>query len=90
MILSKEELNLQIDSDINKQIKLHARPTPQCCEIARVQSWLEIVNPHAAGIDVGSRSHFVATGQGKEDVREFGAYNDAICNRWFCGFVKKE
>ena len=39
---------------------------------------MEIVNPHAAGIDVGSRSHFVATGQGKEDVREFGVYNDDL------------
>jgi len=30
-----------MDSDINKQIMLHVRPTPQCCVIARVQSWLE-------------------------------------------------
>lgn len=33
---------------------------------------LEIVNPQAAGIDVGSRSHFVAKGQQTDDVREFG------------------
>ncbi len=33
---------------------------------------LEIVNPKAAGIDVGSRSHFVAKGQQTDDVREFG------------------
>ena len=33
---------------------------------------LEIVNPNAAGIDVGSRSHFVAKGQQTDDVREFG------------------
>lgn len=33
---------------------------------------LEIVNPSAAGIDVGSRSHYVAVGQGSNDVREFG------------------
>jgi transposase len=39
---------------------------------------MEIVNPHAAGIDVGSRSHFVAVGQGKEDVREFGVYNEDL------------
>lgn len=35
---------------------------------------MEIVNPHAAGIDVGSRSHFVAVGQGTDQVREFGVY----------------
>jgi transposase len=35
---------------------------------------LEILNPSAAGIDVGSRSHFVAVGQGSKDVREFGVY----------------
>lgn len=35
---------------------------------------LEIVNPDAAGIDVGSRSHFVAIGQQACDIREFGVY----------------
>lgn len=32
---------------------------------------MPIVNSKAAGIDIGSRSHFIAVGQGKEDVREF-------------------
>jgi len=36
---------------------------------------MKIVNPNAAGIDIGSRSHFVAIGQGLEDVREFGVYS---------------
>jgi transposase len=43
---------------------------------------LEIVNPHCGGIDIGSRSHFVAIGQDLNDVREFGVYADdltAIC-----------
>lgn len=39
---------------------------------------LEIINPHAAGIDVGSRSHYVAIGQGDEDVREFGVYAEDL------------
>ena len=39
---------------------------------------MEIVNPNAAGIDIGSRSHFVAVGQGSDDVREFGVYNDDL------------
>lgn len=39
---------------------------------------MQIVNLHAAGIDVGSRSHFVAVGQSKDDVREFGVYNEDL------------
>ncbi len=41
---------------------------------------MEIINSNAAGIDVGSRSHFVAIGQAKEDVREFGVYNEDLCS----------
>lgn len=37
---------------------------------------VEIVNAHACGIDIGSRSHFVAIGQGKDDVKEFGVYTE--------------
>ena len=36
---------------------------------------LEIVHPHAAGIDVGSRTHHVAIGQELSDVKEFGVYD---------------
>lgn len=36
---------------------------------------LEVINPLAAGIDVGSRSHWVAVGQTEQDVREFGVFN---------------
>ena len=35
---------------------------------------LEIVNPNAAGIDIGSRSHYVSIGQEVENVREFGVF----------------
>lgn len=35
---------------------------------------MQVVNPHCAGIDVGSRSHYVAIGQGEKDVKEFGVY----------------
>ncbi|MCC6186390.1 MAG: IS110 family transposase [Chitinophagaceae bacterium] len=37
---------------------------------------VEIVNAHACGIDIGSRSHFVSIGQGKDDVKEFGVYTE--------------
>lgn len=43
---------------------------------------LDIINPNCAGIDVGSKSHFIAVGQALEDVKEFGVYADdltAIC-----------
>ena len=43
---------------------------------------LDIINPNCAGIDIGSKSHFVAVGQALEDVKEFGVYADdltAVC-----------
>ena len=36
---------------------------------------MQILNPHAAGIDIGSKSHFLAVGQCPEDIREFGVYS---------------
>ena len=39
---------------------------------------MEVINPNAAGIDIGSRSHFVAIGQGDADVKEFGVYNEDL------------
>ncbi len=39
---------------------------------------MEIINHHAAGIDVGSRSHFVAVGQSLDDVKEFGVYAEDL------------
>jgi len=39
---------------------------------------MPVVNLAAAGIDVGSRSHFVAIGQNKEDVKEFGVYTEDL------------
>jgi transposase len=39
---------------------------------------MEVVNPQAAGIDVGSRSHWVAVGQTEQDVREFGVFNQDL------------
>jgi transposase len=37
---------------------------------------LEVVHPNAAGIDIGSRSHWVAVGQNAEDIKEFGVYSE--------------
>jgi len=42
--------------------------------MSRKKVEMDIVNPDCAGIDVGSNSHFVAVGQGLEDVKEFGVY----------------
>lgn len=43
---------------------------------------LDIINQDAAGIDIGSRSHYAAVGQSLEDVKEFGVYAEdltALC-----------
>lgn len=37
---------------------------------------MQVINPQAAGIDVGSRSHLVSIGQNPEDVREYGVYSE--------------
>lgn len=39
---------------------------------------MEIINPNAAGIDIGSRSHWVAIGQQEQDIREYGVYNEDL------------
>ena len=39
---------------------------------------MQIINPNCAGIDVGSRSHFVAIGQGADHVKEFGVYAEDL------------
>ena len=39
---------------------------------------MKIINPNCAGIDVGSRSHYVAIGQGNKDVKEFGVYAEDL------------
>lgn len=39
---------------------------------------MEVINPQAAGIDIGSRSHWLAVGQTEQDVREFGVYNQDL------------
>jgi len=46
---------------------------------------MRIINEHAAGIDVGSRFHFVAVGQDLDkDVREFGVFDLDLreCASW--------
>ena len=52
---------------------------------------MDIVNPNAGGIDVGSRSHFVAVGQALEDVKEFGVYAEDLIElcQWLlsCGIT---
>jgi transposase len=36
---------------------------------------MPVVNEHAAGIDIGSKSHYVAVGQSEEDVCKFNVYS---------------
>ena len=37
---------------------------------------MDIIHSQAAGIDVGSRSHYVAIDQNRENIREFGVYTE--------------
>ena len=39
---------------------------------------MNVIHPDAGGIDVGSRSHFVAINQEQKDVREFGVYAEDL------------
>jgi transposase len=39
---------------------------------------MAVVHPRAAGIDIGSKSNWVAIGQQKEDVKEFGVYTEDL------------
>jgi transposase len=48
---------------------------------------MKIINPHCAGIDVGSRAHFVAIGQMEKDVREFGVYAEDL--KQLCNWLKE-
>lgn len=49
---------------------------------------MEIIHADAAGIDVGSRSHYVAVGQSLEDVKEFGVYAEDLIElcQWLLSF----
>ena len=39
---------------------------------------MKIVNPNCAGIDIGSKSHYVAIGQSNQDVSQFGVYAEDL------------
>ncbi len=39
---------------------------------------LDVVNKNAAGIDIGSRSHWVAVGQTDAEIKEFGVYSENL------------
>jgi transposase len=49
-------------------------------QVAAADPGLSIINPHAAGIDVGNESHFVAVPPDRalEAVREFGCWTGAL------------
>ena len=52
--------------------------------MSKEQMALDVENPNAAGIDVGSRSHWVAVGQHAQDIKEFGVFSEdqqAMC-KW--------
>jgi transposase len=48
---------------------------------------MSIANPNAAGIDIGSRSHFVAVGQAADEIQEFGVYAEDLTS--ICDYLTK-
>jgi transposase len=58
----------------NLCFKIHSLVVISAMENKQIK--MNIVNPHAAGIDIGSRTHYVAIGQSTEDVRTFGIYTE--------------
>lgn len=49
---------------------------------------MKVIHSNAAGIDVGSKSHFVAIGQQKDEVREFGCYTNEL--HGLCRWLKEK
>lgn len=47
---------------------------------------MPIINPYAAGIDIGSRFHVVCIGQGEKDVKTFGVFTDDL--KQICDYLK--
>jgi transposase len=47
---------------------------------------MPIINPHAAGIDIGSRFHVVSIGQGEDDVKTFGVFTEDL--EQLCAYLK--
>jgi hypothetical protein len=63
-----------------RKAKADAKATGQAeAEVRRVEG-LSVVNTHAAGIDIGSRSHWVCVGVSADKdadvIREFSAYTE--------------
>lgn len=51
---------------------------------------MDIINPNAAGIDIGGRSHFVSINQYHSDVREFGAARKLATILWNMLYKKQQ
>jgi transposase len=45
---------------------------------------MPVINTYAAGIDVGGKVHYVAVGQSRENVRQFGVFTGDLheCAKW--------
>jgi len=59
-------------------------------KMSKVQAPIEftVLNPHAGGIDVGSRSHWVSTGCGEGQSKEFGVFTKDLHS--LCQWVKAQ
>src|ERR1700740_1331450 len=64
-----------------QRVQLNRRQLRQlAAQVAAGDPGLSIVNPHAAGIDVGNQSHYVAVPADRDSqpVRKFGCWTQAL------------
>jgi len=70
------------DAYRKRRARAEAKRTAQQQEQVRRVEGLSVVNPHAAGIDIGSRSHWVCVAASAEPgaglIREFSAYTEGL------------
>jgi hypothetical protein len=81
----KKDRRAKEGSCVPNQGKWHEMNRKQRREVMRkIQSGeisLEVVHPHAAGIDIGNESHYVAVPPGRDSqpVRRFGQLSRKLC-----------
>ena len=76
-----------------RRAKAQAKAAAQGEQEVRRVAGLSVLNAHAAGIDIGSRSHWVCVGVSADQdaavIREFSAYTEGCTRSWHtCGHIR--
>lgn len=79
---SKGKTKQMVETYRKRRAKVQAKIVAQQADEVRRVEGLCVVNPHAAGIDIGSRSHWVCVAAGTKSqtdlIREFSAYTEGM------------